>query len=132
MVLPIPEWPRRDPQYRGLFDFTIDPEIITIGAGGYTDVEVLTGPINLIYRMRVSPTNPVGYSIQIYDRAARAVDDLIWQKAPGAVDYNSVESEDGVIVAVDKDKVADAAIHFRFSGTVAEVLTLNLDLLRVL
>jgi len=132
MTLPIPEWPRRDPQWRGAYDYTIPQESVTIGAGGYTDVEIDAGVINFIYRLRLTPTNPVGYSAAIYSRNAREDDDLMWRLASRITAYNSLDEGSGLILALNKDQVADSAMHFRIFGTPAEVVAVDADLVRLI
>lgn len=126
MTLAIPTWPRRDPQHQGTFNFDFEEEI-EIDAGGYTDVEIGSGVVNLIYRLECKDASS-SWQIKLFDRAARAAADLAWASGLKTGDWNSVDDALGLIVCPDKD--GTSLLHLRVLGTVGDTMTLTFHLVR--
>ena len=121
-------WPRRDPQHQGLFNFEHSESVI-IGAPGYTDVNISSGMINLIYRLLVSTASPGAWRIKIFDRDTMADDDRAWDSGARTGAFSSITDESGLIAQPDKDGTNE--IHMRVYGTVGATIDITFNLVRM-
>jgi len=129
MTLPSkPSWANREPNYKGKYDFSPDAESVTIGSSGYTDFEVEAGMINEIYSLIVTTSSTESWKLALFDSEDRGSEDLCFRTEEITGDYNSADNGDGLIVQVDKD--GSSTIWFRMYGTVGEIYSVSMSLVR--
>jgi hypothetical protein len=121
-------WANRDPQYKGDFSFE-HKETVTIGAGGYTDVHIQSGVINCIYRIDVSPSGSNPWRIKIFDKDSMDDADRAFDSGAQSGNYNTIDSAVGLIVQPDKDMTSE--IHMRVFGTVSDIITIVMNIVRL-
>ena len=121
-------WPRRDPQYKGAFNFEF-PLVVTIGPGGYTDYNEQMGVVNMIYRLVVATASVNSWRIKLFDKDTFHDDDLAWDSGAQVGAYNSIDEDEKLIVQPDKDGTNE--LHMRVLGTPGDVLNLTLNLVRM-
>jgi len=146
---PIPRhvpWGNPEPHHKGHFGYHYstasniwyDPDAdqfesgnIIIPASGAKNVDFPAGNVAEIYRAKISSANGNSFAISLFERGARSASDFLVNMSSQMEtesDYLIFQGKD-LIISVDKDNTE--YIHAIITGTPADVLTVEFDMVRL-
>ena len=130
MIASHTDWSTPDPFFKGEWDLLTTSTVVLNGAGVKTfEVDSCNG--SAIYHLFVDATSaPSPYNLKIFDKSARATEDLVFQTTVTTGDYTHVQNNSkSAIIYVDRDKVGK--IWCQIVGGAGETLEITWKILRL-